>query len=65
MLLLPWLCSGAGLCGQLGYAPARVTGRETLEAPNGPLRIVLKVSKAENGGWSAVNTSIDQGGGGQ
>ncbi len=34
----------------------------TLEAPNGPLRIVLKVSKAENGGWSAVNYSIDQGG---
>ena len=34
----------------------------TLEAPNGPLRIVLKVSKAEGGGWSAVNYSIDQGG---
>ena len=34
----------------------------TLETPSAKLRIVLKVSKGENGGWSAVNYSIDQGG---
>ena len=34
----------------------------TLETPNAKLRIVLKVSKTESGGWSAVNYSIDQGG---
>jgi uncharacterized protein (TIGR03435 family) len=35
----------------------------TLETPNAKLRIVLKVTKAENGGWSALNYSIDQGSG--
>jgi uncharacterized protein (TIGR03435 family) len=38
------------------------TWQGTLEIPNGKLRIVVKITKADSGGWSAVNYSIDQGG---